>query len=383
MQPAAVHHIGYLGNTESAEQILNGTFQGRTYLDEYTNKFLLYIGQRPRIDSFSDKVGINDFQDFWRSAKENTSSSMSNRHFGHYKSAAKNTILSTLHASFCNAASTTGVSIPRWEKGLTVMLEKIKNNIRVNKLRAILLMEADFNFVNKLMFGHRLMSHAKKFNRIPQELYGGLQNKSSQEVAINRRLTLDIFRLKRRNGAIAGVDATQCYDRIVHSLAILLARNEGAPLNPLLSMFQAIQSMNYYLRTTFGDSQSSYGGKQDVPFQGTCQGNGASPALWLMVSMYLVLLGRLEGHVSTFKAAYTGISVILLGFLFVDDTDLVILGEKGEDVNKVIERLQAAIKFWNGILRVSGGALAPSKCYWYLAHFTWNEGVCTINDTKP
>ena len=68
--------------------------------------------------------------------------------------------------------------------------------------------------------------------------------RSDQEVGVNRRLILDLFRVKRRNGAIAGVDATQCYDRIVHSLAILLSRNEGAPLNPLLCMFGAIQGMN-------------------------------------------------------------------------------------------------------------------------------------------
>jgi len=215
MQHLAVQHIGYLGNTESSEAILNGTFPHQQHLDEFTNKFFSFIGTRPRLPSFSPNITTSDFQQFWRSAKENTSSSMSNRHFGHYKAASKNDFLSTIHASFCNAVSSFGVSISRWEKGLTVMLEKIKNNIRVNKLRAILLMEADFNFVNKLMFGHRLMAHTHRHHRLPKELYGGLQNKSAQEVGINRRLTLDIFRLKRRNGAIAGVDATQCYDRIV------------------------------------------------------------------------------------------------------------------------------------------------------------------------
>ena len=104
--------------------------------------------------------------------------------------------------------------------------------------------------------------------------------------------------------------------------------------------------------------------------------------MWLMVSMYLVLLGRKEGHVSTFSAAFSNVTVRLLGFLFVDDTDLVILGNKGEQVTNVIHRLQRAIHFWNGILRVSGGALAPAKCYWYLAHFTWNNGECTLHEKK-
>ena len=47
------------------------------------------------------------------------------------------------------------------------------------------------------------------------------------------KLLLDIFRLKRWCGAVTGVDAAQYYGRIVHSLDILLSRNEGAQINLL------------------------------------------------------------------------------------------------------------------------------------------------------
>ena len=232
MNNDAVQHVGYLGNTRSSHAILQGTFGPKPYFDEYTNKFLSFIGTRPTLPIFSHHISQSDFQKYWRSAREKTSSSMSGRHFGHYKAAAKNSYLSSIHAGFCNTATHYGVSIKRWATGLTVMLEKIKDCIKVDKLRAILLMEADFNFVNKLMFGHRLIKHVSTHQRMPEELYGCIHNKSAQEVSVNRRLTLELFRAKRRNGAIAGVDATQCYDRIVHSLAILLARNEGNPLPP-------------------------------------------------------------------------------------------------------------------------------------------------------
>ena len=49
----------------------------------------------------------------------------------------------------------------------------------------------------------------------------------------------------------------------------------------------------------------------------------------------------------------------------------------------VIARLQRAITFWNGILRVTGGDLKPEKCYWYLAKFTWINGVCTLDTSTP
>ena len=46
------------------------------------------------------------------------------------------------------------------------MLEKIEGMTRVDKLRAILLMEADFNFLLKLIFGSRMMRQVESLNRV-------------------------------------------------------------------------------------------------------------------------------------------------------------------------------------------------------------------------
>ena len=70
-----------------------------------------------------------------------------------------------------------------------------------------------------------------------------------------------------------------------------------------------------------------------------------------------------EGHVSNIRSPMTGMVLPIVGFLLVDDTDLVVMGEKDEEETAVYTRLQQSIKFWNGILRVSGGALKPEKCY--------------------
>jgi hypothetical protein len=52
------------------------------------------------------------------------------------------------------------------------MLEKTPGVIKVDKLRAILLMEADFNFFNGLMFAGRMMRQAESLGCIPLECYG-------------------------------------------------------------------------------------------------------------------------------------------------------------------------------------------------------------------
>ena len=49
--------------------------------------------------------------------------------------------------------SKTGVPPERWSYGLAVLLEKIAGFALGNKIRAILVMETDFSFHNKLIFG--------------------------------------------------------------------------------------------------------------------------------------------------------------------------------------------------------------------------------------
>ena len=332
MQAPMVSQLGYLANGPLAQTILNGELRDDVVMDDYTKKFLHFIGKRSTLPSLSSNISAEDFSTYWRSSKEKTASLISDRHFGHYKAASTRQLLSQYHASILSLASNFGLHLSRWTKGLTVMLEKSENDIRVEKLRAILLMEADFNFVNKLIFGHRMIQQCERYRRFPKELYGSRNHHSAYEVAVNRRLSIENMKQKRRNGIIAGVDAAQCYDRIVHSVATLLCRNEGASRSTLLLMFGAIQNMEYFIRTTFGESSSSYGGPQLIPFQGSCQGNGASPAIWLVISMYLVLLLQEAGHFSTCSTAYSGTIFALLGFLFVDDTDLIILGEDGENI---------------------------------------------------
>ena len=51
------------------------------------------------------------------------------------------------------------------------MLEKMFGCTLVSKLRAILLMEADFNFSNKLIYGVRMMNNVHKHDWMPEEIY--------------------------------------------------------------------------------------------------------------------------------------------------------------------------------------------------------------------
>ena len=53
------------------------------------------------------------------------------------------------------------------------MLEKVSGNINVQKPRAVLLLEADFNMMQKIIFNNRLNPKLEAANTIPMEVIGG------------------------------------------------------------------------------------------------------------------------------------------------------------------------------------------------------------------
>ena len=99
-------------------------------------------------------VTIEEYVEFWKSAKEQTSPSDSGRHFSHYAAASHNPEVAELHVGSLNAAATRGLPLNQWRSAVIVLLEKVMDNILVDKLRAICLLEADFNWWLKLIYAH-------------------------------------------------------------------------------------------------------------------------------------------------------------------------------------------------------------------------------------
>ena len=116
--------------------------------DEWTKKILqeaqITFSQMSGTE-VSTMITTEDFQNFWWRVDERTSSSYSGITFSHYKAAAHHDMLAAMHAAYLTACARKGIPLKRWGVGLTVLLEKIIGNNFVHKLRAICLLEADFN----------------------------------------------------------------------------------------------------------------------------------------------------------------------------------------------------------------------------------------------
>jgi hypothetical protein len=271
----------------------------------------------------------------------------------------------------------TGFAPTRWKQGTDVMLLKKEGEFLVDKLRTIVLLESDFNQENKRI-GREAMQLALDKQMITDEQYSR-PGRSSQDNALNKRMFFDVQRQKKQNFGICACDLKSCYDRIVHNAAALTLRRVGMREPDVTSMFKTIQHMTHTVRTAFGDSTRTYEANDPsfrLPVQGTCQGNGAGPSIWSILCSTIFEAIHSKGLGSEFCYALSGETFSLSGFAYVDDCELF---KTGSSVDEVFEGLQEMLTLWDELMEVTGAAIAPDKCWWYLLEFQWRRGRCTIN----
>ena len=253
--------FGYMAFSPVAKSVLDGTYVYPPDFDPATRELVeecARIRQKIPPNSVSDDISTSQWQYRWKSAKEKTSSSESGLHFGHYKAGAKSDTISTFHALKATLALRRGIALARWSRGLSVMLEKMFGCTLVTKLRAVLLMEADFNSSNKIIFGERMLDNARRHGFMPEEIYSE-RGKMADDGSLAKVLFYDIVRQSRLSAALASIDAANCYDSIAHAIASLVFQAFGVPDGAIESMLTAIQEMKYFLRTAYGDSKEFAG----------------------------------------------------------------------------------------------------------------------------
>jgi len=256
------------------------------------------------------------------------------------------------------------------------MLEKIFGCSLITKLRSILLMEADFNATNKVIYGVRMLANVRKYKLMPEEVYSE-RNRLAEDGTLSKVLFYDVVRQLRRPAGLGSVDADNCYDRIAHPMASMIFQSFGVPTPAFKSMFTTIQNMKFFLRTGYGDSTNHAGGvstdaTDPVKTQGMCQRNTAAPAAWTVTSIPMIVAHKRREHGAHFIAPISDITGHIVGGLFVDDTDLVHVDMRTvETILGAHSRLQESVINWGSLLIATGGALKPGKCLYYLISFRW------------
>jgi len=370
--------VGFLGNTEFAMELMKGNEPIPPDIDEHT-KIVIEEMQRlwaseshERFRAFS--ISKEDYRHFWRRVNESTSSSISGLHFGIYKAATHSDKITSYLADKISVVGSYGCTPTRWACGLQVMLEKVAGVALVNKLRAILLMEADYNFFNKWVFGHMAINRLYEEGYIPEEQYSQRES-TAEDARLDSRLTMDISRQLRIPFANVSVDADKCYDRINHIIMSLALLSLVGVSGLVTALLHPIQTMRFYQRTAWGDSSTFMGGRTNInPLQGLCQGNGAAPACWLIISSILMHCYRRQGFGSAILSPMSLALIHFLGEMYVDDTDLTVMQPHFKSADDVKDEAQMSVDTWAHLLNSTGGSLNPEKCYWWMVDYICING---------
>jgi hypothetical protein len=157
--------FGYLAKTPASKAVLNGTYLPPSDSDTATKELFDKIAAIWQIipkDSVSPVITPGQWRQYWEIVNKETSSSKSGLHFGHYIVGSKSDIIAHYHAARVTVILAHAIQLERWSRELSVMLEKMLGVTLVTKLRAILLMEVDFNASNNIIHAVRMMEQACK-----------------------------------------------------------------------------------------------------------------------------------------------------------------------------------------------------------------------------
>ena len=149
-------------------------------------------------------------------------------------------------------------------------------------------------------------------------------------------------------------------------------------------MLELLRITKYYIKTIHGIS-ADYNCNLLYQLFGILQGSGAGPALWLSVSIVLILAYKQKFKVRGIPDVSNKLFLSKLLDAFVDDTDLWdVLTSVNNDPNTLAKRMQIRAQFWEKLLFTTGGKLNFNKCYWYLIKWCWdangNPHLCSNNE---
>ena len=361
-----------------------------TFLETNTLLDLIQSAEIPANANISAEISFDDFVSAISVWSENTSTSPSGRHLGHYKALVsvykdthaklelkiKATEILQLFVDLLNLASTKGFALDRWKTVINVMIYKKPGVYLIDKLRVIHLFEADYNFVIGLIFGRRAL-YSGVHNHTLHPSQWAQPGRQCADVVVLRELTLSMAHMLKI--ALGGFenDAAACYDRLLMNLMGAAFESMGVPEGPLRLQAEVLLNVIHYLKTGFGITIDSYTSDAIYRIHGVGQGSKAGPVSWARVSSLLFQAQDILGHGVKFTCPDRIVQHSRHSDGFVDDTTMYLCDqlawlEEPPSKREIFELLRKDAQTWERLLWSSGGLLEINKCRYYVIQ--WKFG---------
>ncbi len=264
--------------------------------------------------------------------------------------------------------------LARWGWGLTGLLEKILGNVFVHKLRGICLLEANFNWWNKLIFAKQMMHQAIWDGSIPQECFVK-KNSHRNNAVLTKQFFCDSSPSLHHPAGLGECDFRDCYDHAARPPSSIALQSWGILQSALCVILSSMRTMQYVLKTSFGKSSKSFGGTALSPNSGLGQGSGASPPAFMVFSSLIVNAYQQMGHSAWVHSSYGSWVFILAAVMYVDDTNLLHWpASRSTDPDELVAHAQWATTDWTHLAQASGGILKDKKCAVYFLDYKYTNG---------
>ncbi len=119
-----------------------------------------------------------------------------------------------------------------------------------------MLLEGNFNYYMKLIFDQRMMLSAQNKGQIPIECFAK-KGSNCINAVMTKIMMFDESRMHHHPTCIGGNNFGNCYDRVAPPPASIALQSWDVAREPICL---AMQTMQFFLHTGFGESAEAYGG---------------------------------------------------------------------------------------------------------------------------
>ena len=206
------------------------------------------------------------------------------------------------------------------------------------------------------------MQQAIQDGCIPQECFVKKHSHCNHAV-LTKQLFCNSFWLLHHPAGLGECNFGDCYDQGAHPPMSIALQSWRIPKTAIWLLLSSMQTIQYVLKTGFGESAESYGGTSLSPNSGLGQGSGASPPAFLALSSLIVNAYCHLGHGAKICSSYVGHLFYLSAIMYLNDTDLQHWPDSAHlDPDDWFTYVQQATMYYGHLVQVSCGILKEKKC---------------------
>ncbi len=408
--------LNYDSLTPFGSQVLHGTADLNA-LDVSHHTKLLLQHQKMTLPSRRQRFHNMPFEamlDGFRKWPERTSTSPSGRHLGIYKSLAKDAnkkqskkkpnsttnrtqtnqtpkapkhngahVLQIIHQLLVMAVNHCH-TMERWTTIWNFFIEKELGNPRIDKLRALHLLEADYNLLLKWFGPKGFIKVAEDNQQLTDFQGGGRRGRSAIDLACKKVATYDYLLITRTIAANFEHDLQHCFDNMNEACQNLSCRQQGADHRYIKLHAQTQRQLKYFVKHAYGVSDTFNQYSEQNPWHGAGQGTGDAAPRWVVQSHSLITAYHAEAKLWSLPNPTTNETLTMGIDAFMDDTNHLLGNPIDDRLSTILPDAQYNLDLWQGLIQASGGTLNPAKCSWtpFLWHYD-RHGEPRLVDPPP